>query len=238
MIVEDMRNTGVLGMPEEWFLPWTPEKTEVVWPDAFASVRRRATSENGVMAVKVMANQLHNVEGCLATFVDTEMQGAFGRFYESFKDAIWFKLSRQDIVAQAISRVMSRQTGINHATASENDAHFAGNLKAGYDSSYNEATVYRYGAILREVSAIAIENLVWDRFFETFGITAQEFVYEDVAKDMEMLHLDAIAAAAGITEPLEKSERKLVKMANQRNVNWRNRFLDDAAALNFTTRKT
>lgn len=237
MIVEDMRNTGVLGMPEEWFLPWTPEKTEIEWSEAFASVRRRATSENGVMAVKVMANQLHNVEGCLATFTDADVHGAFGRFYESFKDAVWFKLSRQDIVAQAISRVMSRQTGVNHATANEDDAHFAGNLKAGYDSSYNESTVYRYGAILREVSAIAVENIVWDRFFDTFGITAHEFVYEDVAQDADMLHLDTIAAAANIAGPLQKSERKLVKMGNQRNANWRNRFLDDAAAFNFTARK-
>ena len=237
MIVEDMRNTGVMGTPEEWFVPWTPEKTEINWQDALASVRKRATGENGVMAIKVMANQLHDVEQCLATFTNTQTEGTFPRFYDTFREAHWIKLNRHDVVAQAISRVMSRQTGINHAIASADDEHFAGNLQAGYDKTYNAKAIYRYGAILREVAAISLENLAWDRFFETHGIEPHEFLYEDVSQDDDMTHLDVIAQIIGLDGPLTKTPRKLVKMANQRNQNWRARFFADAAAKKFRPHK-
>ena len=86
MIVEDMRNTGVLGVPEEWFIPWDPQKTDINWAENLAGVRKRATGENGVMAIKVMANQLHNIEACLETVIPT--QGAlFSRFHAVFADA-------------------------------------------------------------------------------------------------------------------------------------------------------
>ena len=237
MVIEDMRNTGVMGTPEEWFVPWSPEKKDVNWQDALASVRKRATGDNGVTAIKVMANQLHDVEQCLATFRDTQSEGTFPRFHDAFRDAQWIKLTRRDVVAQAISRVMSRQTGINHATANADDDHFAGNLQAGYDKTYNANAMYRYGAILREVAAISLENLAWDRFFETHGITPHEFLYENIAQDDDMTHLDVIARMIGHAAPLTKMPRKLVKLANQRNKNWRTRFYADAAARKFKPHK-
>lgn len=237
MFIEDMRNTGVMGTPEEWFVPWSVEKQNIKWKDALASVRKRATGDNGVMAIKVMANQLHSVEQCLATFTEAQSEGTFPRFYDAFRDAHWIKLTRHDVVAQAISRVMSRQTGINHATANADDEHFAGNLQAGYDKTYNANAMYRYGAVLREVAAISLENLAWDRFFETHGIQPDTFLYEDVAKDDDMTHLDAIAQMIGHDAPLTKLPRKLVKLANQRNKNWRTRFFADAAARNFKPHK-
>ena len=233
MIIEDMRNTGVMGMPEEWFVPWSADKEDADWQAALQSVRKRATGDTDVMAIKVMANQLHDVEQCLATFMDGDGQGTFPRFFATFRDAHWVKLTRRDVVAQAISRVMSRQTGINHATANADDEHFAGNLQAGYDKTYNAKAMYRYGAILREVAAISLENLAWERFFETHDITPLEFVYEEVAADDDMTHLDTMAQMIGIAGPLTKQPRKLVKLANQRNRNWRNRFYADAASRKF-----
>lgn len=237
MVIEDMRNTGVMGTPEEWFVPWDPSKDHVDWQDALSSVIKRATSENGTMAIKVMANQLHNVENCLSSFMSSDEVSTFPRVAKIFEGAIWIKLTRRDIVGQAISRVMSRQTGINHATAHAGDEHFAGNLQAGYQADYNQNTIYKYGAILKEVAAISLENLAWERFFETNGLTATELFYEDIAADRDMAHLDLIAHLAGITEPFERTDRKLVKLANNKNKVWRNRFFQDAAAKNFRVRQ-
>lgn len=239
MIIEDMRNTGVLGTPEEWFVPWSPEKIDIDWKDALNGVEKRATGSNGVMAIKVMANQLVKVEKCLGTFMHGAVDegGEFPNFARTFEDAIWVKLTRRDVIGQSISRVMSRQTGINHATAKADDDHFAGNLQAGYKTDYNEATVYRYGLVLREATSIVLENLAWERFFQRNNLQYTELFYEEVAKDGDMGHLDIIAQLAGIDEPLEKQPRKLVKLANDKNKTWKDRFYRDAALNDFQSRR-
>lgn len=233
MVIEDMRNTGVMGQPEEWFVPWTPTKTDIDWAEAFSGVLRRATGPDGRAAIKVMANQLDPVNACLSGVMTSSRPGLFPVFAEAFADWVWIRLTRKDVVSQAISRVMSRQTGINHATGDAGETHFAGNLQRGYDPNYNSRTTYRYQAVLEEVHAIVLENLAWDRFFESHAITSTTLGYEEIAADPQMTHLDRIAQAAGIDPAFPRQRRTLVKLANARNEDWRDAFFTDAAARNF-----
>lgn len=233
MIIEDMRNTSVLGNPEEWFLSWNPAKANINWTQALEGLRKRAISPNGVTAVKVMANQLFDIDTCLSGVVTPGGKGMFPHFAETFRNAHWIRLIRHDVVAQAVSRVMARQTGINHATARPDDEHFAGNLAKGYDPNYNKDTKYQYGAIQNESVAIVLENLGWARFFESNGIKPIEFVYEEVAADADMRHLDVMAELAGISEPLPHRHRKMVKVGNTRNEEWRARFYNEVARSRF-----
>lgn len=232
LILEDMRNTGRLGQPEEWFIPWDPAKTDVDWAANLDGVRRRATDETGVSAIKIMANQLDPVNRCLASFRPA-CDGVFAHVAQTMEGARWVQLLRRDVVAQAISRVMAMQTGVNHATARPEDAHFAGNLKRGYDPDYNARTAYDYTAILRQVTSITLETLSWQSFFEANGITPEVLVYEDVIADPEMGHLDLLARLAGVAGPLPRQPRKMVKIGNARNTEWRMRFLREAAASGF-----
>lgn len=233
MVIEDMRNTGVMGEPEEWFVPWAVTKPNINWKEAFEGVMRRSTGPDGRQAIKVMANQLAPVDACLSTFMTTSLNGLFPVFAETFQKWVFIKLTRKDVVSQAISRVMSRQTGINHATGKAENTHFAGNLQRGYDPDYNNQTVYDYGAISAEVNSIILENLAWQRFFETNSIQATELFYEDICEDPEMSYLDTIAIKARILETFPRKTRKLVKLSNNRNTQWRDAFFEDAAARNF-----
>jgi len=233
MVIEDMRNTGVMGQPEEWFLPWTPTKTNIDWAETFQGVLRRATGPDGRSAIKIMANQLSPVNSCLSDFIKSSKPGIFPFVAEALTNWAWIKLTRKDVVAQAISRVMSSQTGINHATGHPEETHFAGNLQRGYDPDYNADTNYMYQAILEEVNAITLENLAWDRFFETNNVEHIVLQYEEIAADPNMNHLNAIAHFAGIPTPVQCQPRKLVKLANIRNTLWRDTFFKDAAARNF-----
>jgi len=245
LVVEDMRNSGVLGQPEEWFIPWDPAKPDHDWKAAFDSVHRRARGENGVTAVKIMANQLFNLEACLASFPDPASQdrpapqgpraaqGDFAHVAAAFRGGLWVWLRRNDVVSQAISRLMAEQTGINHATAQPEDPHFAGNLARGYNPDYNQGAQYRYGAILRHVTAITVENLAWQRFFASHAITPLELVYEDVIADPGLTHLDRMAQGIGQDQPPPRQPRKMVKLANERNAAWLDRFFHDAAEHRF-----
>lgn len=231
MVIEDMRNTGVLGMPEEWFIPWQQDRSGEDLTASLASIRKRARTANGISAIKVMANQLHGIENNLKHVIKPPPGPMFFRFHKVFENAVWVWLRRDDIVAQAVSRVMAKQTGINHATAGE--AHFAGKLLAGYRDDYNAQTRYDYDTILRECTAITLENLAWRRFFESFRITPLTLIYEDVVSDDSFTHLDRIADAVGIAGPLEKQPRKLVKIGNSRNQDFSKRFHADAANHHF-----
>lgn len=229
LIVEDMRNTGILGKPEEYFIPWTDHLSKPDWEQPFASVCQRARGDNGVSSIKIMANQLPSLDACLATFVRSERACDFPSVATIFKNSHWVWLKRDNIVAQAISRVIAKQTGINHATSKPDDPHFAGNLLKGYSSDYNKATRYRYESILAEVISISLENLCWKRFFQSASIKPLVFTYEDVIQDAAMKHLDQMAIMNQLPIPTTKLERKMVKLSNKVNQEWEDRFFSDAA---------
>lgn len=233
MILEDMRNTGVLGNPEEWFLPWASPKASMNFKQEFSGIIRRATGENDVTSIKVMANQLLDIEKGLKTYLKPRPGERFFRFHHVFRDAHWVRIKRQNIVAQAISRVMSRQTGINHATASAQDDHFAGNLLKGYTQDYNAHAQFNYDAILSAATSITLENIAWDQFFKDFGINPLVLTYEDVAQDSDMTHLDQLAQLMNIEEPIHRKPRKMVKVGNKRNVEFEKEFMRIAAEKKF-----
>lgn len=233
MICEDMWNTGVLGRPEEYFIPWDPARTDVNWAEAWQSIGRRAASPNGVWAIKVMANQLPLVEGCIQQFQPPgELLGQaslYPAFRQLFKDALWVFIVRDDLVGQAISQVISRQTGVNHATAKADDEHFAGNLMRGYQGEYNAKVQFNHHALKRRMWAVTRENAIWRAFFKQHGIKPLTLRYEDVVNDFPG-YLHALAGHAGL--PLEASPppRKLVQLANQVNKEWRDRLIEILAA--------
>lgn len=232
MVVEDMRNTNILGRPEEWFIPWDPNKEDVNWRDALTAVRQRATDETGTLAIKVMANQLTAIEECLKSVTKPVPGPMFFRFRQIFSDAAFVWLKREDVVAQAVSRIMAKQTGINHATDAKD--HFAGNLMTGGDrANYNLEAKYSYSSILSECTAITLENIAWSRFFTAFKIEPLVITYEDVVKDPDMTHLDAIAKHAQVDAEFVKTERQILKLGNSKNEKFVSRFHKDAAQNQF-----
>ena len=113
LVVEDMRNTGMLGQPKEWFLPWMPpNKPDRDWAKALKNVYARGGGANGVFAVKLMANQLFAVDSALASLTTARSDGEFAHVATEFEGAVWVWLRRRDVVAQAVSRLMARRAEI------------------------------------------------------------------------------------------------------------------------------
>lgn len=241
MVIEDMRNTGQLGNPEEWFLSWRAETTQVNWSQALNNVLRKSTGPNGVAAIKIMANQASDVDACLRRAASNSApadasSGPFAALRQTFDGAVWVRLRRHGVVEQAVSRVMSRETGINHATGRPEDDHFAGNLARGLPPDYNAQTVYHFDAILTEVTAIILENLAWDRFFSAHQLEPLTLIYEDIAADANMRHLDLMAAALGLSN-VPRRPRKMIKLSNELNRAWVERFYTDCERMRFSLPK-
>jgi trehalose 2-sulfotransferase len=233
LVVEDMRNSAVLGMPEEYFIPWTKRQTKTSWQDAFGSICKRSQSTNGISSIKIMANQLPAVEECLATFIQPKPDCSFPSVAAAFTSSKWVWLKRDNIVAQAISRVMAKQTGINHATGTFDEDHFAGNLLKGYKDDYNKNSIYRFEAILNQVVSIELENLCWKRFFEKACIQPLILVYESVIEGDDMEHLELIGNMVNLERRISKMPRKMVKLSNSISIKWEERFFHDLSKLDY-----
>lgn len=231
MVVEDMRNTGVLGNPEEYFIPWNAGKSDIDWLKNLDQIVKKASSENGVVAIKVMANQLHHIEECLkvaggSSFDDVGENGIFPRFREVTKNAHYIYIRRDNILRQAISRSMSRQTGINHAVGKKDDTHFAGNLLKGYTDQYNKNVVYKQEEIEGEMFNITNENILWEGFFNVWGIANPlSLRYEEVCKNSPG-YLNRIAKYVSQEIDISNHSRKMVRLANQKNEDWYSTYFE------------
>lgn len=235
LFIEDILNTEILGRPKEHFLPWLREPLSADWALKLNELYSISSSNNGVMSVKVMANQIYGIDKRLSRIVDSNLIGIYPSFRYHFQDAIWVWLRRKDVVAQAISRVMAEETKLYHATFNKDDKTFASNIQRGYDKEYNNTAEYNSEKILEYVTSIVLENLTWTKFFEDYEISPLNFIYEDVIRDTEASHLDALVKAAGITERLVKKPRTLTKLGNARNLVWRDRFMNEMSSKNFRT---
>lgn len=235
MVLEDMRNTGVLGIPEEYFIPWNPSKKNVDWEKSLLSIIKRSSSENGFFSIKVMANHLPLIDECLRGTkydVDEDIDSSqlYPRFYNAFKGCKFLMIRRDNIVRQAVSREISRQTGINHATQKETDTHFAGNLLPGYSKEYNDSVRYKKDALDREILKISSENTLWESFFETNGINNPLVLrYEQVCKNFpNYLKRIALFSNIELDNSFEFVKRKMVKLSNNKNDEWVRNYLIDS----------
>lgn len=231
MVVEDMRNTQVLGNPEEYFIPWDPENDSVDWLNCLESIAKRASSSNGVVAIKVMSNQLSKIEQCLENvgYVGQESaggEGVFPRFRALTKNARYIHIRRDNILRQAISRSMSRQTGINHAVPKSEDEHFAGNLLKGYSEGYNEKATYRHQELEAEMFNIVNENIRWEAFYSHWSINNPLTLrYEELCKN-GTLYLNRISRFVEVGIEQTGTERKMVQLSNKKNEQWYESYLE------------
>jgi len=231
MIVEDMRSTGVLGIPEEYFIPWDVSKERINWREQLENIiSSKASTDNGVASIKIMANQLPEIEKCLAS--DSSIKPADGgglcpHFRSYFASAKYVFIRRDNVVRQAISRSMSRQTGINHATKNSSDDHFAGNLMKGYDNEYNSGAKFSKEQIDSDILNIVKENLLWESYFSSWDITHPlSLRYEELCKNGPA-YLQRIGKYSGIevTQEMLPESRKMVKLSNSKNEDWCSEYL-------------
>lgn len=219
MIVEDLRNTNVMGKAEEYFIPWNPEK-DVDWLKSFEAIIERSRTDNGVSAIKVMANQLANIESCLvSTTLDPALEGLYPRVKKLLSNAIFIRIKRDGIVRQAISRVIATKTGVNHALHDNNSDYKPGNLLKDKNFDYNSNITYSNEEIDKEVINIARETLLWDEVLKSWGVNSPlELHYEQVCRAYPN-YLNRVSNYLGIKIDLDSlpNSRNIKKLSNKKN---------------------
>ena len=228
LVCEDMRNTGVLGWPEEYFIPWDAQQPKD-YSAILGRVVKQGQTSNGVFAIKIMASQLAQVAACLSgQHLPRDPVGpAFADpFYQAFRQAQWVFIHRQDYIRQAISQVIAKQTRINHATRQATDKHFAGNLLKGYRQDYNQQVVYDFDEIHHHFLKVVHGNAIWLKFFERHAIEPLRIEYvEQVEPKPDYLY--PLAERVGVRLVDLPAQRTMVKLANQMNDEWSDRFVGE-----------
>lgn len=243
LLCKELEATGVLGKPKEFYLKAATISSKTEASDFIAMMTLAGSTENGVFAVKVMQDQWSLVEKAHHEFnthlVSDLAEKIFNKpkfertsqsLYEFYKDAFWIYLQRQDLIAQAISREMARQTNICHAVPN-------GTSKAGLGAKhghclesselmdYNRQTQYDFESILQHIQAIKQEEQLWQEFFTAYKINPLSLSYERIVT--AKTYLVDLAGKLNIHLPNQSVNSSLLKLANAINDEWSQWFRQD-----------
>ena len=181
MVGHAMSHTGLLGVPFEYLNPvnlseWQ-KRLGVSGPEAtLREISKRRTSGNGVFGLK-------------AHFSHCDILGGPEKLLATFPDLFVVHLRRADVLRQAVSYAIARQTGV---------------WIAGQEGVLDR-TVFDEGMIRDCLNDIAVQNARWVSAFERAGVVPLNLYYEEVERDIGSAvtatarHAGVIAADRSIT---------------------------------------
>lgn len=180
-----------------------------------AEVMRRGTSENGIFAVKIMASYANAIDDFISRQHNrTRLSQIWPSLAAQFISAYWIFISRQDHIAQAVSRLMSQVTGINHAVLELESDFVPGRSMAGPSETYNANVALSDDQICKTLTQIEQENARWEHFFRVHGIAPRRILYEEILDDFS--HIELIRKDLHLSESALVRKRNLVRLGNAR----------------------
>jgi LPS sulfotransferase NodH len=204
-----------LGRPEEYFSHLIKNYATHKDLDLIPQIVKWGTSRNGVFAVKIMANHAPVINRYLAARAGTAAVGGhLGALAEHFAGAYWIWMTRLDLVAQAVSQLMSGVTGVYHAVVDTSSGFVPAKAMLGSSEVYNEHVSISDREISATVEKIVRENESWQEFFRGAGIVPRRVAYEDILNDFS--HVRAIGNDLGFDMVEVVTSRNLVKMGNKK----------------------
>lgn len=214
LLCEDLRNNE-LGLAEEYFLSLVNKKAQSDILKELDNIQRRGTSDNGIFAVKVMSDYAPRIDSALVSIAEGGANdGLWSELAAYYRDALWIYIERRSILRQAVSRLMARQTGINHILATADTTFVPGKSRVGYDENYNARAGFREQELVEDIADIVAENHLWGRFFADHQIEPLHLFYETIVEGPE--YIATIRDRLGLPEAKVRDDRKLMKLSNAR----------------------
>lgn len=214
LLCNDLTSNG-LGRPAEHFLPLVKDFDRLRHQDVWQNVRRRGTSDGGIFAVKMMSNYAPLIDRHLGDrFGGTSSSRPMAHLAAHYSGAYWIYLSRLDTVSQAVSRLMSRLTGISHAIETKEAPFVPGRARLGTSEDYNTGIKLSDELIRSEMLKVDAENRTWEDFFVAHQIKPRRILYEDIVRDFS--YISVIRADLKLPPAPAVESRNLLKLGNKR----------------------
>jgi len=228
LLCDLLADTGVAGRPDSFFrhqsIPWWADYLNVSvanWGDEYkfdqsylSAVLLEGTGGTQVFGMRLMWESVGDLSiGLESLYPGLPSDSA--RFQSAFGPPVYVYLSREDKVAQAVSRLKAEQTGLWHVDADGTERE---RVKQG------QAPVYDALGLAEQVTKLEEEDAAWANWFSRQGIEPLRITYEMlsagpkavVATVLSALGLDP--AIAGTVEP------RTMKLADNESRKWAARF--------------
>ncbi len=228
LLCDLLHDTGVAGNPHSFFrrqdfAEWAEEFGVPVaqWHDLQAfdqayldAVVRYGTGASQLFGMRVMWESLGNLTGRLeALFPGLPSDSA--RFQSAFGQTVYLHLSREDKVAQAVSRCKAEQTGLWHVDADGTERE---RVKPGRAPSYDPQELSRL------VKELEDHDAAWADWFAQQGVVPVTITYETLSSNPQAA-LALILSALGQDEAIATTiEPRTSKLADSESREWADRF--------------
>ncbi|QQL45622.1 Stf0 family sulfotransferase [Sulfuriroseicoccus oceanibius] len=204
MLGHVMHETGAFGAPFEYFnlenlLEWKRIFGARSTDDVIHRLMAKRTSENGVFSMKLHYSHLLRF-------------GGIDAFMERFPGARFIMLERQDVLRQAVSTVIARQTGV---------------WIAGQEGS-GQKPVYDAAAIDKALGEIILDTASWRYDLSTRGLRKAELRFEDFCGDVPG-GIQGIADFCEVNLPTLPETPVTTKQSGAINAEWAERFIRENA---------
>lgn len=227
MLCDLLTATGVTGQPESYYRRQSiaeycaaldvpaGEIGDPAFERAYLdAVLREGTARTGTFGLRLMWESARELFPKLARLYPDAGDDA-ARFALAFGLPVYIHLSRQDKIAQAISRLKAMQSGLWHRAA---------------DGSERERTApqrepeYDYAQLAGFVAEAETDDQSWRRWFAQQGIEPVRIVYEQFAADPRATLAVLLAALGRDPAIADGVQVRTARLADETSRDWARRF--------------
>lgn len=228
LLCDLLADTGVAGRPDSFFrlqsMHWWAQYLDVSvteWTDEFAfdqpyltAVRQEGAGGTQVFGMRLMWEQVDHLSQRLGVLYPG-LSSDNARFRAAFGPTCFVHLSRQDKVAQSISRIKAEQTGLWHVAADGTERE---RVKPG------QAPVYDARSLSEQVAEYQRHDAAWVQWFAQQKIQPVNITYEALSNNPQAT-LATVLSALGLDMTIaETIEPRTTKLADNESQEWATRF--------------
>jgi trehalose 2-sulfotransferase len=226
MLCDLLGRTGRAGRPDSLFRrpgisqyadEWGVVSTADAWDDSYVEAARlHGWAGTGCFAMRIMWSDMVPFLGRLAELYPDSRNDRH-RLFTAFGIEEYVHLSRQDKVAQAVSLVLARQTGLWHRNADGSERE---------RDTPHRVPVFDFAAIAAELRMLEAEVAGWEDWFHSARISPVFITYEELARDpgSQLVRVMSALGKGDAAPPLPAT----AKLADQINEEWAARFRSEA----------
>ncbi len=184
------------------------------------AVRGEGTSGTNVFGLRLMWESVEELSKLLDRLYPGLPDDA-DRFENAFGPTLYVHLSRQDKVAQAVSRLKATQTGLWHVATDGTERE---RTMPPQDAAYDADRIADY------VAELEAQDEAWTRWFVHNRIEPVRVTYEALSRGPKTALVNVLSALGVDPSIAATIEPRTAKMANSENRDWISRFRAETSA--------
>jgi trehalose 2-sulfotransferase len=228
LLCDLLSGTGIAGQPQSYYRredildyarTWGVPSPDVIGEEAFErtyleAVRRAGAAQTGIFGLRLMWSSVRELSARLSVIHPDPFDDA-ARFELAFGKPLYVHLSRQDKVAQAVSLLKAKQSGLWHRAADGTERErLAPSAPLVYDAD-------RLAGLVKELET---EDAAWSGWFSRFGIEPLRLTYEELAGAPQAVLAHVLSALALDARIAASVDARTAKLADATSLEWGYRF--------------